>query len=289
MPKHVYIIKNKINGKVYIGQTSQSLGARFNQHCNASHTSLIHRAIKKYGRENFSIESLYCGEDYNQKEKELILKYRSTDPTFGYNIQEGGEEPPVHLGDDSPFALFDSSWYDETIKMITETTIPLNEIARLRGCNPTTLSRINLGQIRFNPSFKYPLRKTHLEPEEVAKIKKMFILTDLSQGEIAELMGVKVRTVKAIRSGQNHREEGLQYPLGGVKIKSSLASNQIEGKIKKMLEDKYPIEHILKRFRVSHFRVDLINKGLIYFEEDRKYPINKDIKEAVETRSLIAS
>ena len=36
-------------------------------------------------------------------------------------------------------------------------------------------------------------------------------------------------------------------------------------------------------------RLDLINYGFIYFEEDRSYPINKNIEEAVETRSLIAS
>lgn len=56
----VYIIKNDINEKVYIGSTVNTLAFRFRQHCNGIGSELD-RDIKKYGKEHFSIELLSEG------------------------------------------------------------------------------------------------------------------------------------------------------------------------------------------------------------------------------------
>ena len=51
--KDIYIIRNNINGKVYIGQ-SQNAIRRFKEHCKPSNSnSIIGKAIQKYGKENF--------------------------------------------------------------------------------------------------------------------------------------------------------------------------------------------------------------------------------------------
>ena len=47
----VYLIWNMVNGKKYVGQTIQPLEKRFNAHKYAD--SLLGRAIRKYGAENF--------------------------------------------------------------------------------------------------------------------------------------------------------------------------------------------------------------------------------------------
>ena len=93
----IYIIKNLINNKVYIGQTIQKLSKRFNGHCCYSKTDksinmYIKRAIHKYGRENFSIELLEeCNiEDLNQREQYWIKKYDSYNN--GYNLTLGGQD-----------------------------------------------------------------------------------------------------------------------------------------------------------------------------------------------------
>lgn len=54
----IYIIKNTINNKVYIGQTSQSVDERFREHMKPSTIKKrgnykIYNAIEKYGKENF--------------------------------------------------------------------------------------------------------------------------------------------------------------------------------------------------------------------------------------------
>ena len=47
----IYGLENLLNHKIYIGQTHRTLEARFRQHKCAN--TLIGRAIRKYGKENF--------------------------------------------------------------------------------------------------------------------------------------------------------------------------------------------------------------------------------------------
>lgn len=61
----LYLITNNINNKKYVGQTLQSKGykKRFRDHINTAkkakiHLSCLHRAIVKYGAENFSVKLL---------------------------------------------------------------------------------------------------------------------------------------------------------------------------------------------------------------------------------------
>ena len=87
----IYKITNKLNGKVYIGQ-SRDIDARWRQHCNAKDNYAIHNAIKKYGKENFSFEVLLeCpAEMLNVWERDMIALYDCISPN-GYNLTEGGE------------------------------------------------------------------------------------------------------------------------------------------------------------------------------------------------------
>lgn len=59
----LYLITNNINNKRYVGQVIQSKGylKRFNEHINAANNGsdyVLHAAIRKYGKENFSIKLL---------------------------------------------------------------------------------------------------------------------------------------------------------------------------------------------------------------------------------------
>ena len=86
----VYKITNKINNKIYIGQTTETIEKRFKRHCGyqLQDNTYIHRAIKKYGKNNFYIEKI--DEAKNQQElneKELYwIKYYQSDKK-GYNLK----------------------------------------------------------------------------------------------------------------------------------------------------------------------------------------------------------
>jgi group I intron endonuclease len=89
----VYKITNKLDGKVYIGQTWNTITCRFSQHCRDARGHYLHRAIRKYGQDSFSIVALVVF--HTQKvadywEQYFISHYNSCDHTKGYNLRDGG-------------------------------------------------------------------------------------------------------------------------------------------------------------------------------------------------------
>ena len=86
----IYKVTNKINGKVYIGQ-SVDIGKRWRQHMTAKDDIYFHKAIQKYGVENFEWEVVeQCKKkDLDEREIYWIEYYDSFNK--GYNCTKGGE------------------------------------------------------------------------------------------------------------------------------------------------------------------------------------------------------
>ena len=102
----IYKYENKLNGKIYIGQ-SNNIEKRYNQHSyDSSHSERIHsvidRAIAKYGLENFSFEIIEeCPvEKLDEREIYWIAYYDSYNN--GYNSTIGGKSL---RGENHPRAL----------------------------------------------------------------------------------------------------------------------------------------------------------------------------------------
>lgn len=103
----VYKITNLINDKIYIGKTN-NLEYRWRNHLISSRKDSpiypIHRAIKKYGKEKFSItiiESDSLEELIFEREKFWITYYKTNiikyGDEFGYNLTDGGEGSAGHI------------------------------------------------------------------------------------------------------------------------------------------------------------------------------------------------
>lgn len=93
----IYKITNKINGKIYIGQTIRTLKERWKNHKEQAKSGkrcrAIHHAIRKYGIENFTVEQIDLAvsqEELNEKERYWIEFYDSTNRDKGYNLTDGG-------------------------------------------------------------------------------------------------------------------------------------------------------------------------------------------------------
>ena len=101
----IYVIKNKINGKCYIGQALCFTGSnnnkwgtlrRWKSHIreatktNKDHCVLLNNAIRKYGENNFEVITLVkCyKEDLDEWEIKYVTQYNSVQPN-GYNIRFG--------------------------------------------------------------------------------------------------------------------------------------------------------------------------------------------------------
>lgn len=95
----IYGIVNLTNGKIYIGQTSETFQRRFWHHnwCLTSgkhHNSYLQNAWIKYGSDQFEFFVIFVAsdsDDLNQLEREYIFEYNSCNPNFGYNMQSGGQ------------------------------------------------------------------------------------------------------------------------------------------------------------------------------------------------------
>lgn len=80
------------NNKRYVGITSRCVNERW-ENGSGYKNQIFYRAIKKYGWDNIEHIILFenlTKDEAEKKEKELIKKYNSNNPKFGYNRNEGG-------------------------------------------------------------------------------------------------------------------------------------------------------------------------------------------------------
>ncbi len=221
MLKSIYKITNKINNKIYIGQSVRPF-ERFSQHCYNKQTniSLINKAIQKYGKENFNFEIIESDiENYNEREKYWIKYYNSMIPN-GYNLTEGGEEPPVHYGSDNINTTHSLEEVQEVKRLLKETNLSIKEIAEKTTYDGSAIERINIGKIWNDPNETYPLRilfnSNTKQQERWEKIVDLLLNTDFTQKEIAKMCGVQRSCVTMINNGKNGKRwntKNIPYPI----------------------------------------------------------------------------
>jgi len=134
----IYIIRNKINNKIYIGQAVShrlnkekyryfGYNGRFKDHISEAikntkknQCTYLNNAIRKYGTENFFVELIETCDKNNGNDREIyyIDKYNSLYP-YGYNLTKGGKN------------------FKNNIKIINDDLInpELNEKQKKRGRN----------------------------------------------------------------------------------------------------------------------------------------------------------
>ena len=144
---YIYKITNKVNGKIYIGQTVKTVEKRFQQHKNNSNKSyfsqiVLYRAFNKYGINNFICEQVeeVPNELLDEREKYWIEYY---DSYFnGYNSTLGGRA---------------TSLYNWDVDDIIEKYLVLKsarKVAEVIGCDHSSIDKIlNENNVpRFSPA-----------------------------------------------------------------------------------------------------------------------------------------
>ena len=176
----IYKITNKINDKVYIGQTTRKLGFdrrySYNLPKNTRNPHLK-VAIEKYGIDNFEItkefDIAFSKKELDEKEKYWIKYYNSTNPNFGYNLQEGGANGKPNIAtrlkmkQNSARAMLGKHHSEETKRKMSISQkkrkhYPLSEETKekLRQANlgkkksPETIEKIKLAMSKRNQNGK---------------------------------------------------------------------------------------------------------------------------------------
>lgn len=96
----IYKYTNKINNKVYIGQTTRERLRKYEHKKATKDNTYFHKAVSKYGIDNFSYEILFkvIGWDkdlvrnvLNIWESYYVTLYQSNNMDYGYNLTSGGD------------------------------------------------------------------------------------------------------------------------------------------------------------------------------------------------------
>lgn len=113
----IYIIHNKCNNKKYVGKAKYGAEHRWKEHIgyDLQNNQYIHRAMRKYGVENFYYEVLETNIEeslLNEREKYWIALLQTQSPN-GYNMTAGGDGGPGRRPLSSEEKLFNQKLKEE--------------------------------------------------------------------------------------------------------------------------------------------------------------------------------
>lgn len=183
-----YKITNISNGKIYIGQTIQSLEARWKQHLGyaswklstTSNIHVLHEAIKQEGVDNFSIEqigSASSSEEINKMEKFFINLYNCHHSNgYGYNMTSGGGGTVGYKFTDADRLKMSLAHKGRSRgPMSEETKQKISEIKKHKGHGPSELCRRRRSELgkgkKHSPEARAKIVEAHQNrsPESRAK------------------------------------------------------------------------------------------------------------------------
>lgn len=220
MPYFVYKITNLINNKIYIGKAN-NIKKRFNAHKTAARRqdpndfSKIHRAMNKYGEDNFFIEELgeYSTEtEALQAEINFIKNLNSQDDSVGYNITLGGEgasgfkhsdeskekmsnsKKGLFLGEQNPF--YGKNHSEETKKLLSN--LASERVGELNPFFGKIHSEDSLNKIREN---HYDKQK-YFSKDDIENIKYQKNILKRTYKEIAKDYDVHWKTLSNAVNGK---------------------------------------------------------------------------------------
>lgn len=275
----IYLIKNLINNKVYVGQ-SINIKARWSEHKRKlnknCHDNLhLQNSWNKYGANNFEFKVIEeCDLDsINEREIYYIYKYNSACYENGYNKTLGGQ--------DSTRA------YTDEIK--------------------EKMSLIRLGNAKFKGE---NLTQSKLTEKDVIKIKSMLV-NKIPQSEIANTFKVsdqniasikKLETWSEVASNLNDKIKELYSDYNGVGENNPNASlsNDLVLKIKKDLSEGIKLEEVVSKYNLNKSTVFNIkdlrnyknigkeyNDKIIKFHKKQKKNLNRET--VLKIRELISN
>lgn len=221
----IYKITNTVNGKVYVGQTVQTLERRWALHKHqAKHRNRpLYRSIRKYGIQHFVVELLEelspgsSQQILDEKERFWIAHLNAMVPS-GYNLTSGGdgksflsEETKARISQ----AKLGKSRSPETVEAMRLGAMG-NTHKRGKKLSDASKARISASQLGRKNSEETKARKADAHRGEKAyNAKKVQCLeTGMiypSTGEAARQTGLQQSSISAVCLGKRKSTGGLCF------------------------------------------------------------------------------
>ena len=224
----IYKIQNKLNGKIYIGQ-SKHIYQRWKQHKSCQKpNAILTIAFQKYGIDNFSFEIIEeCNQkDLDEKEKYWIKYYNSYED--GYNLTRGGAS---------------GFYYDiEKVWEVFQQTNNIAHTAKIIGCHETTVRNIvhaygvNLSKVSDNKAV------WQIDPQTLNIIKEYPSITDAASACKIDRAGISL-----VLSGKHKSAGGYLWVLKNSDL-SNLKSQTIKAWKKRVAQLDPQTEEVIQIF-----------------------------------------
>lgn len=261
----IYLLTNTVNGKLYIGQTWQTLNKRITQHRSRAKNPqwYLYNAISKYGWENFRIDVLMsCHDQATADYWEDFYILAGDTINGGYNLKRGGSKG-CSLSEKTKRKIGKSH---KGMKHTEETKQQISRaktgVKRPPGTgqkqSATTIAR---GSQRGanNPAAK-------LSVKTVKAIKRMLVKGELTHKQIAEITKIDRRHISSIASGTrwahvkvrgdfSPRNKGEKHP------RSKLTAKKVRAIRKLYFAKGWNINRIAKKYGVGYTSIQGIIEG----------------------------
>lgn len=268
----IYMYTNKINGMRYIGQTKCRIQKRDWEHWNKDN-SYIDRALRKYGKDNFSLEILedsVDNENLDEREIYWIAYYDSFNN--GYNLTKGGKGAKT----------FCENKGHQIIKLLKNSEKTMKEIGEELDCSVYTVSGINQGEIFFQPLEDYPIRKSKIAQkyfqQDLDNVSALLSDTEYSFQKIADLTNTNFYYVCDVNRGKVKGDyHNIPIPIRKKKYDKTKMTEELAHKIIELLREDLSAEQVAKIVGVPTYTVGEINRGkmAICKKLNETFPIQK--------------
>jgi group I intron endonuclease len=274
----IYKTVNVLNGKFYIGQDSKN-----NPEYLGSGT-LLKRAIKKYGEENFikeTVEVCFTKEELNEREKYWIKETKAQE--IGYNIAEGGQGGNTY---DEETKQRVSQFF--TGKYVSPETIEKRRQTREKRKQENP-DRYNQTEERKKAIGDFHRGKEISEEQRQKNSERMKNFTNYSpkflemqngenrKGEKSPMWGTKVSEETKRKQSEAHKKNPTRYWLG-----KKQSPETIEKRRQKQIGKKWSEEQ-RKKFEENGYSFQGQNHTPEAKEKIRQSKLNKTPEQMLET------
>jgi group I intron endonuclease len=268
----IYLITNKINGRMYVGKTIRNTPAyRFYQHCKRSQnspTTPLYIDMKKFGVQNFSVDVLCYDYKENLDDDEIfwaetLQTYVWDKPTHGsrgYNATKCGVYTPGAIPSAETRYKIGCTWRGKTFSDEHKKNLCIARKKRIQTPEYNMKARNN----RIASVLENGAKGVKLKKEDVLTIVKK-VNEGVSQTELASTYNIAISVISRIMSGDRWGHfTGIPMKEVAKRTHAKLGM-ETANKIREMYASgDFTITELLQTFNVHRTTIINIIKGKLY-------------------------
>ena len=280
----VYMHRNKINGKVYIGITGRNPELRWKNGNGYYRNKHFYASIKKYGWddgfEHIIITTNLSKIDAEKMEIQLISYYNSSNPKFGYNINLGGNCTGT-MSDETKEKIrqkhLGMKYSEETKKKVSESkkgTKNPNYGKKQKQHVIDAMLKANKGRQKTDYELNMITEKRGFVVFQYGRDGR-FINTYRSTGEAARVCCISSQGIKACCEGRNNTNHNCywRYEKDGYILGEPLPKEELEKLLPKktiaqydkddnLVNEFYSLAEAEKETKINHHGISYCCKGI---------------------------